>query len=213
MSDPVVLSYGDSIIRASDLDILNSCQWLTDQIIGFFFELCQEELYQGCNFCFVGPEVTQFVKMVSQSEISIFLEPLSLSKKTAIFLAVNSLSDPSTAGGSHWSLLVYIKSRNNFLHLDSCKGSNRSEAKILANNVGKFLSPDLQPAVIEVDATQQVNGYDCGVHCMVNARNIATHLKAGLDVLDLKNVEQTIISGFRKELVKRITSMSCTTLN
>ena len=210
MGDPIVLSYGDSIIRNSDLDILNSCQWLNDQIIGFFFEFCQIEKFLGSNFCFVGPEVAQFLKMVSQNEIGIFLEPLGLSSKTAVFLPVNSMTDPSKAGGSHWSLLVFLKTNNLFIHFDSCEGSNRGEAKILANKVGKYLSPELQLNFLELGATQQVNGYDCGIHCIANAQNIAEHLKSGNEIHDLKKVEQTTVSEFRKNLVNLIRSLSST---
>lgn len=210
MGDPTILSFGDSIIRTSDLDILNSCQWLNDQIIGFFFEFCQIEKFQGENFSFVGPEVTQFLKMVPQSEIGIFLEPLGLSSKTAVFLAVNSMTDPSKAGGSHWSLLVFEKMKNQFIHLDSCEGSNRGEAKVLATKVGKFLCPGLPPTFLELEATQQINGYDCGIHCIANAQNIAAHLKAGNEMLEIKKVEQITISEFRKNLVKLIESLSQT---
>ena len=39
MSDPVVLSYGDALLRASDLQILQSDSgWLNDRIIGYVFE-------------------------------------------------------------------------------------------------------------------------------------------------------------------------------
>lgn len=39
MSDPVVLSYGDALLRASDLQILQSdAGWLNDRIIGYVFE-------------------------------------------------------------------------------------------------------------------------------------------------------------------------------
>eukprot|EP00090_Calanus_glacialis_P033652 TRINITY_DN55965_c0_g1_i1.p1 TRINITY_DN55965_c0_g1~~TRINITY_DN55965_c0_g1_i1.p1 ORF type:complete len:213 (-),score=56.11 TRINITY_DN55965_c0_g1_i1:36-674(-) len=209
MSDPTVLSFGDSLIRKSDLDILGSCQWLNDQIIGFFFEFCQNEKFQKNSFSFVGPEVTQFVKMVQQREIGIFLEPLDLTNKEAIFLAVNSNSDPGLAGGSHWSLLLFLKQSNQFLHFDSCTGSNNNnEAKVLATKVCKFLSKDLRLHFSEVDVTQQINGYDCGIHCIVNAENIADHLKAGKDIQTLPKVDQPRISKSRSELVKLIQSLS-----
>lgn len=39
MNDPVVLSYGDALLRASDLQILQSnTEWLNDRIIGYAFE-------------------------------------------------------------------------------------------------------------------------------------------------------------------------------
>ena len=39
MNDPVALSYGDALLRASDLQILQSdTGWLNDRIIGYVFE-------------------------------------------------------------------------------------------------------------------------------------------------------------------------------
>lgn len=39
MNDPVVLSYGDALLRSSDLQILQSdTGWLNDRIIGYVFE-------------------------------------------------------------------------------------------------------------------------------------------------------------------------------
>ena len=54
-----------------------------------------------------SPEVSQFLKLVDNEEVSCFVEPLDLASKEVIILAVNNATDPSQPGGSHWSLLVY----------------------------------------------------------------------------------------------------------
>ena len=54
-----------------------------------------------------SPEVSQFLKLVDNQEVSCFVEPLDLISKEVIILAVNNATDPSQPGGSHWSLLVY----------------------------------------------------------------------------------------------------------
>ena len=36
--DPIVLSYHDSLLRQSDVALLEGSNWLNDRIIGFFFE-------------------------------------------------------------------------------------------------------------------------------------------------------------------------------
>ena len=51
-SDPVYLSYGDSVLRMSDLDILQSNQWLNDRIIGFYCEYCQLDKFRDKGICF-----------------------------------------------------------------------------------------------------------------------------------------------------------------
>ena len=62
--DPIVLSFYDSIIRQSDVDILRGPQWLTDTLIGFYFEYLSNVAYKGENrLLFIGPEVTQCLKV------------------------------------------------------------------------------------------------------------------------------------------------------
>ncbi len=36
--DKKVLSYGDSLLRCSDVNLLKNGQWLNDKVIGFVFE-------------------------------------------------------------------------------------------------------------------------------------------------------------------------------
>lgn len=37
-SDEVVLSFHDSLLRRSDVELLRGCGWLNDRLIGFYFE-------------------------------------------------------------------------------------------------------------------------------------------------------------------------------
>ena len=54
---------------------------------------------------FVGPEVSQFVKLVGRTEVPEVLSPLRCSEKELVLFCVNNLENPEEAGGSHWSLL------------------------------------------------------------------------------------------------------------
>lgn len=48
--EKVVLSYKDSIIYESDIQILKSeTEWLNDRVITFYFEYLQNEMIQGTN--------------------------------------------------------------------------------------------------------------------------------------------------------------------
>ena len=209
MGDPTVLSYGDCLIRKSDVAILNSCQWLNDQIIGFFFEYCQTELFKDSRLSFVGPEVTQFIKIVNQSEIAMFLDPLDIHSQNAIFFAVNSNTNPDLAGGSHWSLLVYLKITNTFHHFDSSRGFNSQAARILAKRLNRYLIPRNEVNLIEADALQQNNGYDCGIHCIVNAEHVANHVKDGYsDFSTLPDIDQLKISFGRSYMNQLISSLA-----
>lgn len=108
--DPVVLSYQDSLLRRSDVALLEGPHWLNDQVIGFAFEYFAAELFKGLGEAaiFISPEVTQFIKCAACPEdLALFLEPLGLASRRWVFLAVNDNSI-QTAGGSHWSLLLFF---------------------------------------------------------------------------------------------------------
>ena len=67
----------------------------------------QDTIKKNYSIFSFSPEVSQFLKLVDNQEVSCFVEPLDLISKEVIILAVNNASDPSQPGGSHWSLLVY----------------------------------------------------------------------------------------------------------
>ena len=172
MGDPVELSYGDTIIRQSDVNILNSNSWLNDNIIGFYFEYCQLDLFSDSSeLCFVGPEVTQCIKLMPVEELSIVLDPLNISDKKAMMFALNNNQEASMAGGSHWSLLVFNLHEKQFYHLDSSSGFNSSEAKMFSKKLSQYFK--CPNSIQEVAVSQQINGYDCGLHCIANVAKVA----------------------------------------
>ncbi|XP_069758512.1 sentrin-specific protease 8 [Narcine bancroftii] len=167
----VILSYHDSLIRHSDLLLLNPPNWLNDHIIGFAFEYFATEQYKELldNICFISPEVTQFIKCTtSQDELAIFLEPLALNRKSLVFLAVNDNS-MQAAGGSHWSLLFYSRDKNCFSHYDSCSNMNESHARQVARKLQHFLGAKSKVPFVEELAPVQKNSYDCGMYVICNA--------------------------------------------
>ena len=88
MSDPVIASVGDAIVRQSDLKLLSPPNWLNDRIISFYFEYLYENVFtterQKAQICFISPEVSQFIKLASSSaEVGMFIEPLMLEDKKA----------------------------------------------------------------------------------------------------------------------------------
>lgn len=42
-------------------------------------------------------------------ELGVFLEPLLLTSKELVVVPVNNNQDPSSSGGSHWSVLNLLK--------------------------------------------------------------------------------------------------------
>lgn len=176
--DPVVLSYMDSLLRRSDVSLLDPPSWLNDRVIGFAFEYFAHGRFPGCSdrVCFVSPEVTQFIKCAGdRAEVAAFLEPLGLPAKTAVFLAVNDNGGPA-AGGTHWSLLVYLRERAGFLHYDSHGASNAAHARRVAAKLEAFLGAEGRLAFLEEEAPAQQNSYDCGMYVICIAEALCRHL-------------------------------------
>ncbi|XP_067829549.1 sentrin-specific protease 8 isoform X2 [Heptranchias perlo] len=179
--DPVLLSYHDSLIRRSDLSLLNPPNWLNDNIIGFAFEYFATEQYKELSdeACFISPEVTQFIKCTaSQEELAIFLEPLALAQKNLVFLAVNDNS-VQAAGGSHWSLLFYSRDKNCFSHYDSCSNMNASHARQITAKLQRFLGTKSEVPFVEESAPVQKNSYDCGMYVMCNTEALCEQYLRG----------------------------------
>ena len=128
--DPVVLSYMDSLLRQLDISLLDSASWPNVHVIGLVFEYFAKSQFQDCSdhVCSTSPKVAQFIKcMGSPAEIAMFLEPLDLPNKRVIFLAINDNFN-HTAGGTHWSFLVYLRDKNGLFHYDSYGNSNSFHA-------------------------------------------------------------------------------------
>ena len=184
--DSVILSYGDTLLRQSDLNIIQSEQWLNDTIIGFFFEYCQTQKYSESDCIFPGPEVAQCIKLIEADQMEIILEPLNPFSHTAVFLPVNNNPDPGCPGGTHWSLLILDNRDNVFYHLDSSRGGNSGQAKALAGKISKYKG--IQLNMREVGVTQQKNGFDCGIHLIVNAERVANNIRDHTSLVDIKTL-------------------------
>ncbi|XP_057690141.1 sentrin-specific protease 8 isoform X2 [Corythoichthys intestinalis] len=185
MMDPVVLSYQDSLLRRSDVSLLKGPHWLNDQIIGFAFEYFASERFRvlGESVIFVSPEVTQFIKCAScPEELAMFLDPLELASRRWVFLAVNDNSDQS-AGGSHWSLLVYHHKSNHFSHYDSQHGSNSPHAQRIASKLEPVLGAKNKATFVEEPCPKQQNSYDCGMYVICIAEALCEDPQLALQTL------------------------------
>lgn len=201
-ADEIVLSYEDSLIRQSDLMLIQNNDWINDSIITFWFEYLSHEMFRDAEsrVSFISPEVTQLIKSAdshystTESVVTSLLESMSLTEKTLILMPLNDHSSRSmTAGGSHWTLIAIIRNtdhykRDNFsfFHLDSLHSNSNQYAanqifRVLQNTIS--YSPD---AVICMDCTPQVNSYDCGIHVMVNADAVCQQVLHG----DSRNLSQ-----------------------
>ena len=161
MSDPVVLSYHDSVLRHSDLLLLEPPRWINDRLIGFVFEY---ESRHHLSAGFLTADVAQFVKLSSPDEVAVFVAPLELHSKELVLIAVNDNDIADHCGGMHWSLLSFIRKHNAFCHYDSLSKHNTLQAQRIASNLSSLLSSTETPSFNDVDCPQQINGYDCGMY-------------------------------------------------
>ncbi|GAB1294309.1 Sentrin-specific protease 8 [Apodemus speciosus] len=208
--DPVVLSYMDSLLRQSDVSLLDPPSWLNDHIIGFAFEYFANSQFHDCSdhVCFISPEVTQFIKCTSSpAEIAMFLEPLDLPHKRVVFLAINDNSNQA-AGGTHWSLLVYLQDKNSFFHYDSHSRSNSIHAKQVAEKLKAFLGSKGDKLVfVEEKAPAQQNSYDCGMYVICNTEALCQNLFRRQPESPLQLLTPTYITKKRgewKDLIARL---------
>ncbi|XP_042331775.1 sentrin-specific protease 8 [Sceloporus undulatus] len=208
--DPVVLSYMDSLLRQSDVLLLDPPCWLNDHIIGFAFEYFASDQFQDFSdqVCFVSPEVTQFIKCTtSQEELALFLEPLNLPNKKVVFLAINDNSSQA-AGGTHWSLLVYFQEKNCFAHYDSHTRSNSAHARRVAGKLELFLGKRGKVAFVEEEAPAQQNSYDCGMYVICNTEALCQEFFQGQQEPVLQLLTPSYITDKREEWKKLIARLS-----
>ncbi|KAF6719038.1 Sentrin-specific protease 8 [Oryzias melastigma] len=209
--DPVVLSYQDSLLRRSDVSLLEGPYWLNDQVIGFAFEYYAAERFRvlGGAVIFISPEVTQFIKCAScPDELALFLEPLNLTAHSWVFLAVNDNSN-QTAGGSHWSLLLYHHSSNHFAHYDSQNGSNSLHARRIATKLEPFLGAGRKALFKEEPCPPQQNSYDCGMYVICIAEALCESIRAeGSPRLPVQVITPAYITQKRAEWRRLIQSLA-----
>ncbi|ODN02556.1 putative protein-specific protease 1 [Orchesella cincta] len=213
----VVLDYGDSLIRESEVDILKTNQWLNDAVIGFHFEYLgnQAKSHNDPKLELYGPAVTQLLKLIpSSEELQCILGDGLETIEYAVWPVNDSTETEKGYSGSHWSLLVFSRPDNKFMHFDSYGGSNESAARMLYKKLSPLFSSTSTFHDFE-GCCAQANGRDCGLHVIMNAELIVDFIhksslssrpslwKNGLSTATPKQAESK-----RKELLELIASLS-----
>ncbi|KAK9168930.1 hypothetical protein Syun_001070 [Stephania yunnanensis] len=217
MADEKILSYNDVVLRRSDLDILSGPKFLNDQIIEFYFSFLSSG-FPSQDTLFVPPSISFWIaNCPDPKSLKDFVEPLAFPERKVVLFSVNNNMDVTMAeGGTHWSLLVYDRSANVFVHHDSIAGFNNCHAKRLYKAVAGFMgfsgsAPNSQ--LIEyVDTPQQINCYDCGLYVTAFAKLICHWHESGrskskdslwFSVLK-EEVGPSLVSEMRSEILKLI---------
>ncbi|KAG8316336.1 hypothetical protein J6590_052547 [Homalodisca vitripennis] len=159
------------------LAILNN-KWLTDDIIQLYYDtLDMSVLRLNKKILLMNAIVTHAIKCLHDSDH--LLEPLELQNKSLVFFPIHDLqhkiNDEDTGDtqtlykteGSHWSLMVFVRSLNKFLYFDSSGIYNKSHAQMIANKTHKFLGVETEVTFQSVAVPQQPNPVDCGVYTII----------------------------------------------
>ncbi|XP_050210181.1 uncharacterized protein LOC126660637 isoform X2 [Mercurialis annua] len=176
-ADEKILSYNDVVLRQSDLEILSGQHFLNDRIIEFYFSHLSSS-HQSEDVLLLPPSIAFWISNCPDTEsLKDFLKPLKLADKKLVIFPVNNNDDVSLAeGGSHWSLLVYDRISDVFVHHDSFSGINGRHALQLYKAVARYLTSSdatVHAKYTELtDSPQQVNGWDCGLYVTATARAI-----------------------------------------
>nr|XP_033330749.1 sentrin-specific protease 8-like isoform X1 [Megalopta genalis] len=206
--DPIVLCYYDCVIRASDVTLLQGPHWLNDVIIGFYFEYLDVTINQNGkkDIYFIGPELTQLLKLTDPSQYDIFLNSTSISECKCILFPLNDCDSRESAGGSHWSLLVYCTQEKTCYHFNSFRGCNYAAMKLAKNIMNYVLDKDEpEKKFAEPNCPQQDNGYDCGIYVLCLTDIITEHiLKTGrISGCDYSQTK-SLVSKKRRQLLDLI---------
>jgi len=195
MADPVVLSYHDSILRQSDLVVLEPPNWINDNIIAFAFQYFQEKIYTGRNIFLLDPSVAQMAKLCSSPfEIEALLSSLELPKKDLVLIAIND-NNETKAGGSHWSLLAWRNKQ--FFHFDSSGNLNNEAVMATATALSGTLGVPVPVTVAQIPVQAQRNAYDCGMFVLEIAFQL---LKRKFDSSSKTAKPEDLLSWAKKDL-------------
>lgn len=209
-ADEKILSYGDVVLRRSDLDILHGPHYINDCLIEFFFAY----LSPPNPVLLISPSMSFWLSNCPDStSLPEAIDPLKLHLRDLVLFTVNNNSDVTAAeGGTHWSLLVYYKGTNEFVHHDSSQGMNRWHAEMLFEAVKGFTGEGGEARYVEGFTPQQSNGYDCGLYVMAIARVVCDWFQEGGVMNEgekwfsalKEGVDATMVADLRGELLRLI---------
>ncbi|XP_071442604.1 sentrin-specific protease 8-like [Hetaerina americana] len=217
MDNPVVLSLNDVVIRKSDVEILKGKHWINDSIISLCFDHYENRIFADKpGYLFISPEVTQCIKIMPESDIHMFLDPLKAKEKDVIFFPLNDCMDILNPGGSHWSLLVYSKKDKTLCHYDSLVGRNSYQANEMSKKIicylgiAKELMASKKFAALEIETLQQRNYFDCGIHVICNVELLAEHMQKNYSIYGAGKVKPATVNKKRADLLRLIEDLQMT---
>lgn len=189
LTENVITSFGDVSLRGFDLASVTPGQWLTDNVIAYdLAKLDAKAAAAGVQL--FDPSVSYLLRFGGDDVISSVIHERSRNEHlqhtpttTALAFVINDNTNVERArGGTHWSVLVFEKSKARFTHFDSIPGSNETCARELAMKLAPHLVADHQAALASKEfikehefVPRQQNAHDCGIFTLLNIHELVEY--------------------------------------
>ena len=184
-SGNVFLTYFDSTLYSSDVNLFDDGNWLNDHAILFAYEHFQHVQFEnsGTDLLFVHPANTMLLQYGDNEDLNDLSSSLKLRNRKLVFIPVNNNSNGLVTNGSHWSLIAYQSSTNTFVHFDSMGASsmNHKAAKDIVKNLTSSVFHGANYA--NGNTPPQKNGFDCGMYVLCISEILAKSFVEGKDPL------------------------------
>lgn len=175
--EQIVVTYKFVSLRKEDLNCIINNGYLTDRVIGFWYQIIQEK-FPNQSIELIDPSVSMSIVLERNLKDikECIIEPLNLKNKSFIFMPLNdnTSSDYGTKG-NHWALNVIDMTNKTIYYFDSMLSeidnshvSHKKCEKLLGS---KFAFKNA------LDEKIQYNSYDCGMfvlgitECLTNYLN------------------------------------------
>lgn len=213
VSSPLVVNNEEMHIKMKEIpgreiisEQLLESRWVTDDTFQIYFDILNDRIVKE-DVYFLNPSIAQAVK--SLEDIDYLLQPLGLKDKSVVFIPVSDCPDFqnwSVEGGTgtHWSLLLYVKSQNTFYYFDSLGESNFEHAHTIKKKMVRVLGTKNESPIIQIQTPQQTNSVDCGIYTLLVIDAIVLNIlnnRADLTTQGLTGIMPTIADS--DVLVKR----------
>ncbi|KAJ2210910.1 SUMO1 sentrin specific peptidase 8 [Coemansia sp. RSA 487] len=177
MEETLLLSYHSSALYTSDPLTLREGGWLSDAILGFYFEYLAHDVLAGSQtVLFLKPALVQCLRVHTDAASHSAAVPPDIFKRELVFIPVNGTAG-NPAADAHWSLLVYVRRpKPAFHYFDSMANANYSHALAVKEALVCLLKrfhrvphTEDDPPLITHCCPQQENGSDCGIFVVLFA--------------------------------------------
>ncbi|KAJ1666291.1 hypothetical protein IW140_006029 [Coemansia sp. RSA 1813] len=205
-------------LSETDLDALNPGEWVTDDVIDFYFRYLKHRYFpDNKKYVYISVNIANLLTERPIESTSRHIRDLA-SDANALDYETQCLRKPRNIriaflpifGDGHWSLLVYRSQKHQlpeFLHFNSYLGSTRANHTQCArtalinllyvfreNDPDMVISKDSYKLVVK-NCPQQRNGNDCGVFVCMYAYILSSRM-AARESEGRKNAIQSIVRRF-----------------